>query len=46
VLLAESGIRTASDVSRLRSAGYQAFLVGETLLRSDDPEETLRELRK
>lgn len=45
VRLAESGIGSASDVSRLRSAGYQAFLVGETLLRSDDPEDTLRELR-
>jgi indole-3-glycerol phosphate synthase len=45
VRLAESGIRTREDVRRLRAAGYEAFLVGETLLRSDDPEETLRELR-
>lgn len=45
VRLAESGIRTAADVRRLREAGYEAFLVGETLLRSEDPEEALRELR-
>ena len=46
VRLAESGIRSAADVARLSAAGYEAFLVGETLLRSEDPEETLRELRK
>ncbi len=45
VRLAESGIREAADIARLASAGYQAFLVGETLLRADEPEEVLRELR-
>lgn len=45
VLLAESGIRDRSDIARLAAAGYQAFLVGETLLRSEDPEAALRELR-
>jgi indole-3-glycerol phosphate synthase len=45
VRLAESGIRSPEDIRRLRGAGYEAFLVGETLLRSDDPEDTLRELR-
>lgn len=45
VRLAESGIRTAADVRRLRTAGYEALLVGETLLRADEPEEVLRELR-
>jgi indole-3-glycerol phosphate synthase len=45
VRLAESGIRSRADVERLRDAGYTAFLVGETLLRSEDPEETLRSLR-
>ncbi len=44
VRLAESGIRNRADVERLRAAGFQAFLVGETLLRSEDPEEELREL--
>jgi indole-3-glycerol phosphate synthase len=45
IRLAESGIRTRSDVERLAKAGYEAFLVGEALLRADDPEEELRELR-
>ena len=45
VRLAESGIRLPADVTRLALAGYQAFLVGETLLRAHDPEQMLRELR-
>jgi len=44
VRVAESGIRTRADVERLAAAGFSAFLVGESLLRSDDPEEVLREL--
>jgi indole-3-glycerol phosphate synthase len=43
--IAESGIENRGDVERLAASGFQAFLVGETLLRADDPEETLRELR-
>jgi indole-3-glycerol phosphate synthase len=35
--VAESGIRSASDIARMREAGYDAFLVGETLMREDDP---------
>ena len=46
VRLAESGIRESGDVRRLRAAGYEAFLVGEALLRAEDPEEALRELRR
>ncbi len=45
VRVAESGIGSRADVERLARAGFQAFLVGETLLRSEDPEETLRSLR-
>jgi indole-3-glycerol phosphate synthase len=45
VRLAESGIRNAGDVARLRTAGYEAFLVGEVLLRHEDPEQALRELK-
>lgn len=41
----ESGIRSQSDVSRLRDAGFHAFLVGEHLMKSRDPAVTLRELR-
>jgi indole-3-glycerol phosphate synthase len=46
VRLAESGISSRADIARLRAAGYEAFLVGEALLRSDDPEEALRDLKK
>lgn len=36
VAVAESGVRDGSDAARLAEAGYQAVLVGETLVRSDD----------
>jgi indole-3-glycerol phosphate synthase len=46
VRLAESGVSSREDVSRLTAAGWEAFLIGETLLRSDDPEQKLRELAR
>lgn len=45
VRVAESGISGPDDVRRLAAAGYDAFLVGETLVRADDPERALRRLR-
>jgi len=42
--VAESGIRTKEDIARLREVGYQAFLIGETLMREERPGEALREL--
>jgi indole-3-glycerol phosphate synthase len=42
--VAESGIRSGEDIARLRGAGYQAFLVGELLMRAERPGEALREL--
>jgi indole-3-glycerol phosphate synthase len=42
--VAESGIRSGEDIARLRAAGYQAFLIGESLMRRDSPGEALREL--
>ena len=35
--VAESGIQCGNDIRRLRAFGYQAFLVGESLMRADDP---------
>jgi len=35
-LVAESGIRTAADVDRLGAAGFDAILVGESLMRQPD----------
>jgi indole-3-glycerol phosphate synthase len=44
IVVAESGIRTAADVRRLRAAGIDAILVGETLMREPDPAAALRSL--
>jgi indole-3-glycerol phosphate synthase len=46
VRVAESGIHSAEDVSRLRAAGYDAFLVGESLMRAERPGDALRELMR
>jgi indole-3-glycerol phosphate synthase len=42
--VSESGIDCAQDVRRLLDAGYQAFLVGEHLMKSTDPAGALRAL--
>jgi indole-3-glycerol phosphate synthase len=44
IRVAESGIRTRSDVDRLRAAGFNAFLVGESLLRQNDRAAAVRGL--
>jgi indole-3-glycerol phosphate synthase len=44
VRVSESGIHTAADVTRLRAAGYQAFLVGEHLMQAGRPAAALRAL--
>jgi len=43
-VVTESGIATPQDVARLRSRDVQAFLVGETFMRADDPGLALRSL--
>lgn len=43
-LVSESGIATRGDVERVADAGARVILVGETLMRSDNPGETIREL--
>lgn len=45
VRVAESGIHSAGDVRRLQDSGYQAFLVGEHLMKAGDPAAALRALR-
>ncbi len=42
--VAESGIHSADEVRELRAVGYQAFLVGESLMKAPRPGEALREL--
>ena len=44
VYVAESGIHTAEDATRMRLAGADAILVGEALMRALDPAAKLREL--
>ncbi|MGH9379787.1 MAG: indole-3-glycerol phosphate synthase TrpC [Thermoanaerobaculia bacterium] len=44
--VAESGIRSPADVERLAALGFDAFLIGETLLTADDPATRLEELLK
>jgi indole-3-glycerol phosphate synthase len=43
-LVSESGIKKREDVEQLAAAGVKAILVGETLMRSDAVDKTLREL--
>lgn len=44
VTVSESGIKTREDCMVLRRAGFDAVLVGETLMRSDDPGKAINEL--
>jgi indole-3-glycerol phosphate synthase len=44
VRVAESGIRNASDIAQMVAAGYNAFLVGESLMRQPDPAAALAAL--
>jgi indole-3-glycerol phosphate synthase len=44
VRVAESGIHSGADVARLRCAGYDAFLIGESLMRAERPGEALKML--
>ncbi len=37
VRVTESGISNADDLSKLRAAGFDAFLIGESLMRQPDP---------
>jgi indole-3-glycerol phosphate synthase len=40
----ESGISTSEDIDRLRSTGFDAFLIGESLMRQPDPGSALAAL--
>ena len=44
VKVAESGVRGSEDARMLEAAGYDAVLVGETLVTSADPKQALAEL--
>src|SRR5207237_9404301 len=42
--VAESGIHSAEDVRKLRDVGFEALLIGESLMKAERPGERLREL--
>ena len=42
--VAESGIESEDDIARLRGAGFDAFLIGESLMRAKRPGDALRTL--
>lgn len=44
LLVSESGIHDGADIQRLKSAGFNAFLVGEHLMRAADPGAALEQL--
>lgn len=44
VAVAESGLRSPSDLRRLAAAGYDAFLIGERVMTAPDPGRALAEL--
>ena len=44
VHVAESGIHTAADIRLLRNAGFDAFLIGESLMRQPQPGAALQDL--
>ena len=43
-IVAESGIKTRKDVERMYAAGARALLIGETLMRSENPDEQISTL--
>ena len=46
LLIAESGVRSAADIARLRICGARGFLVGESLMRAENPVESVRSLAR
>lgn len=45
LFVAESGIKTREDVAKLEAIGVNAVLIGETLMRADDKNKMLAELK-
>ena len=44
ILISESGIKTPNDILRLKNLGFRGFLIGETLMRSENLQLALKEL--
>ena len=46
IAVAESGLKTSGDLTGLANAGYDAFLIGERFMATDDPGQRLADLLK
>jgi indole-3-glycerol phosphate synthase len=46
IAISESGLHSHSDLARLRRAGFDAFLIGEHLMKGDDAAQAFRALRE
>ena len=46
VVVAESGLATASDLQACEAAGAGCFLIGETFMRQNDVEQAVKALQK
>ena len=44
VIVSESGIKTRDDINLLKNNSINVFLVGESLITSENPSETLKNL--
>lgn len=44
LMIAESGLKTLEDLLELKELGFKGFLIGETLMKSENAEEELRKL--
>ncbi|MBI1359607.1 MAG: indole-3-glycerol phosphate synthase TrpC [Alphaproteobacteria bacterium] len=42
LLISESGLKAPGDAARLRACGARGFLIGETVMRADDPAAAVR----
>lgn len=42
--ISESGLKTTDDILRLHRAGFDGFLIGESLMRNPEPAESLKQL--
>jgi indole-3-glycerol phosphate synthase len=46
IVISESGVHEPGDIAELYAAGARGFLIGEALMRADDPSEFVDELKK
>ncbi len=44
VMLSESGINSSDDIIKLREAGFQGFLIGESFMRGENPGDELKKM--